>query len=79
MFKFLLIVVLISYLIYKVGGFLFKMFFMSLYQQQRQSNQRQTETKKEGNVNIEYPSKDSKSNSKGFEGGEYVDYEEIRD
>lgn len=52
---------------------------MSLSQQQRQSNQRQTKTKKEGNVNIEYPTKDSKRNSKGFEGGEYVDYEEIKD
>lgn len=69
-----------SYLLYKIGGFLFKMFFMSLSQQQRQSTHRQTRTSRDGNVNIDYTSKKSSGkDDKGFKGGEYVDYEEIKD
>jgi flagellar basal body-associated protein FliL len=79
MIKFLLIIFLIGYLVFKVGGFVFRMFFLSLSKQQRQPSQRQTKTAKGENVNIEYPTHESKTNSKGFEGGEYVDFEELKD
>jgi len=80
MIKFLLIVFLVSYLLYKVGGFLFRMFFISLTQQQRTSaNQKQTKTSRNGNVDIQFANDQKKRSNKGFEGGEYVDYEEVKD
>ena len=31
-----------------------------------------------GNVNIEYDPKDQKKKNKGYKGGDYVDYEEVK-
>lgn len=84
MLKFLIIIGLIAYVFYKVGGALFRMFFLGASQQARYQNQRYREQTQQsrkapgGNVNIDYvPQKEDKSN-KGFKGGDYVDYEEVK-
>ncbi|MEQ8472124.1 MAG: DUF4834 family protein [Marinoscillum sp.] len=83
MIKFLLIVVLFCYLLYRVGGFLFRMLFIGAQQQQRnqyQGNHQSNQSKKApgSNLNIDHiPQKDQK-NQKDFNGGEYVDFEEVK-
>lgn len=66
MFKFLLILGLILYVIYKIGTLFFKAGAAS--QQFRNQNQ---------NPNFNNPNNQQKKN-KNFKGGEYVDYEEIK-
>ena len=69
MFKFLLIMALIVYILSKVGGFFFKVGAAS---QQRQYQQR-----KEGSINVDsVPKKDKKSTN--VKGGDYIDYEEVK-
>ncbi|MBV6645659.1 MAG: hypothetical protein KI790_09430 [Cyclobacteriaceae bacterium] len=82
MIKFLIICFLISYLFFKVGGYIFKMFFLgaSGYQQQRTSNSQYQDRKRpvDGNLNIDHMPKQKQSGKqKGFEGGDYVDFEEV--
>jgi len=67
MFKFLLILSIIAYLIFKIGGFFFKAGAAS--QQFRQQPPRP-----QNSVNTN--SKDKKSSH--IKGGEYVDYEEVK-
>jgi hypothetical protein len=86
MIKFLLITFLICYLIYKLGGFLLKYFFISLgnkmqdsqsFQQSSHSYQNRRSTN--GDVDIDYiPKNGQPKKTKDFKGGEYVDYEEIK-
>lgn len=79
MFKFLVIVFLIGFLLTKVLGLFFRVLAGGStsrpnqrgYQQQYQSGR-----SKDGNVNIDYVPNGSKA-PKNFKGGEYVDYEEI--
>ena len=86
MLKFLLILFLIGYVLFKFSGFIVKFLFANAYKQQQQfqRNQRSNTTghskrPADGNVNIDYVPKGSeKPGSKpGFKGGEYVDYEEV--
>lgn len=88
MLKFLIILVLIIYLLYRVGGFLFRLFFLnaSEYQQQQQQQRRtgsydhHSDKRKapDSNLNIDYVPRDSKGKKiDGYKGGEYVDYEEV--
>ena len=74
MFKFLLYIGFIFFLIY---WFLILPFKPSV----ERGKQQQQPRRKPGNdkIHIDYnPDKDKKS-SKGYDGGEYVDYEEIKD
>jgi hypothetical protein len=89
MLKFLLILFLIGYIIFKVSGFLFKTLFYKAYQQQQA--QRAAGTGKrpqangyarkpaDGNVQIDHvPQPATKEKTKPeFDGGDYVDYEEL--
>ncbi|MFH6984940.1 DUF4834 family protein [Marinoscillum sp. 108] len=85
MLKFLLIIALISYLIYRVGGFLFKILFLGA-QQQRQQYQSTGQTHQQharrraagSNLDIDYVPGDRKNEKKDFRGGDYVDYEEVK-
>lgn len=89
MLKFILFIILFIYVAYKVSGFILKIYdtllgrrdihnrgknFGSGYR--RQKHRQPTN----GNVNIDYiPEEDQKERaSKGFKGGEYVDYEEVK-
>jgi hypothetical protein len=67
MFKFLLIVGLILYVIYKIGTLFFRAGAAS--QQFRNPNR---------NQNFNQPNNQQEKKGKNFKGGEYVDYEEIK-
>lgn len=79
MFKFLLIVFLISYVIYRVGGFFFKI--LTLGGSGQRPRQNQPPKRPPGtNLNVDYAPNSKKGQNKGdFKGGEYVDYEEVKD
>jgi len=68
MFRFLLILSIIGYLIYKIGGFFFRAGAAS--QQIRQKS-----PKPQNSVHTD-PAKDKKNGH--IKGGEYVDYEEVK-
>ncbi len=77
MLKFFLILFLIAYCIYKVGGFLFKSFFVQQQAQRPFEETTHRQKPADGNVYVENPPKRSPKKDKQFDGGEYVDYEEV--
>ena len=82
MLKFLIIIFLAGYIFYKVGGLLFRSLFGTLNNGQYSRGNFQGRTSnntkpKDGNVNIDYIPDDQK-NRKNFDGGEYVDYEDVK-
>lgn len=84
MLKFLLITFLIAYLLFKIGGYLFRIFFWSLggkMQNGQFNNNRETSNMRppNSNVDIDYvPQNGKKTKEKEFKGGEYVDFEEVK-
>jgi len=68
MFKVILIFVLFIYAVYRVGGFIIKILSFG-------SDGSQKRTPRNGNVHVD---SNPKENKKSFEGGEYVDYEEVK-
>lgn len=83
MLKFLLIIFLVGYVVFKVGGFIFKLFLSGLSNGQRQGNfnsqSQQPKRKAPGSdLNIDHVPTDPKSQGKSPGDGEYVDYEEIK-
>ena len=76
MIKFLLIIGFTLYLIYKIGGLLFKVLFTGLTQSKRSSYSRgwRKHSVPGSNVNIQHIPKKSKD----FKGGDYIDYEEVK-
>lgn len=81
MVKFLLIIFLVSYLVYKVGGFFFKMLVIKTVQnqQKQQDPPRQAKRPSGGNVNIDYMPNGKSDQNTSSKGGEYVDFEEVKD
>lgn len=74
MLKFLLILSLFVFIVFKIGGFLFRLAAGS----SPQHPYRQTRTKpSDGNVHVDYVPGEKKSKG-NFKGGEYVDYEEVK-
>jgi fructose-specific component phosphotransferase system IIB-like protein len=78
MIKFLLIIIAFFYILSKVGGFIFRTLFGAAAQQ---AQQQRTHTKKpsDGNVQIDHAPKNEDKSSKNFKGGDYVDFEEVKD
>lgn len=86
MWKLLLIIILVGFLLSKVFGFFFRVLLgnsaadrangKAHQNQQYQNNSRKSA---DGNVNIDYVPKngEAKEAPKAFKGGEYVDYEEV--
>ena len=71
--KFILFAVVIYYILRKVGGLMYR-----IMGGKPPVNTRQ-QYKRKGEVNVEYdPRKKNKKFDSDFEGGEYVDYEEIK-
>ncbi len=67
MTRFLLILALVGYVLYKVGGIFFKA---------GASSQQPRQQRPQGNVNVDsVPKKDKDGHIKG---GEYIDYEEVK-
>lgn len=71
MLKFLIVVGLITYLVYKIGGMFYRAGAAS--QQYRQPPRRP-----EGSVNVDSNQKDHKRRNGTVKGGDYVDYEEVK-
>ena len=76
MIKFLFIIGFTLYLVYKIGGLLFKILFMGLRQSKRSSYSRgwRKHSVPDSNVNIQHIPKKSKD----FKGGDYIDYEGVK-
>lgn len=84
MLKFLLILALILYVIYRVGGFFFRVLFAkTIYEQARASQQRQQQARysrpaPNGNVKIDYVPDKQQGKKGDNRAGEYIDFEEVK-
>lgn len=79
MAKGLLIFAIVSYLLYKVGKYLFRFLFLIAGKEGNphiRSSQQSRKRPTDGNVYIDKEPPKGSSN-KNFNGGEYVDYEEL--
>lgn len=85
MFRFLLIAFLVGWLFFKVFSFFIRVFVggagQKAYQNQQRQYNHQNSQRRTGDVHIDYiPQKEEKEKQrKDFKGGEYVDYEEVKD
>lgn len=80
MFKILFVIFLVIAFVPPVRRFLFWLVVgrQLTKEQKRQNRQREKhQRKQEGEINVDFVPRDSKG--KGFEGGQYVDYEEVKD
>jgi hypothetical protein len=80
MFKFLIILFLIGYLFFKIGGFLFRLFLgrTAKAAQERQYQQNNKGRKTKDGIHIDHiPNQKGKRTGGNFKGGEYVDYEDV--
>ncbi len=89
--KFIIITIIVVYLIRKVGGYFLRLFLgkqMEAFQQQQkqqfsqfQQQQRQQQNHREGEIHVDYVPKQKTTTKKSsdFNGGEYIDYEEVKD
>lgn len=73
MLKFLLIILLFIYLSFRIGGYLLRLLLGGNNPDQNRQEYRKTRPR-DGNVDVvDAP----KKGGKGYDGGEYVDYEEV--
>ena len=77
MLKFLLIIFLFFFILFRFGGFLLKMLGGPSRQNQTKGRAGRRYTPPGGNVSVDYEPKKEKK-KKDFEGGEYVDYEDLK-
>jgi len=79
MLKILAILFVVSYLTYKVGGFLMRALYFTLGQDPNKRNFKGKSKKSpDGSLNIDYVPKNKSTDNKDFKGGDYVDYEEVK-
>ena len=82
MLKFLIIIFLVGYVLYKAGSVIFRVLSGNLNNGQYsrgnfQGQGNRPPHNRKGDINIDYVP-DDKKNKKDFDGGEYVDYEELK-
>jgi hypothetical protein len=78
MLKFLIISILFFYVLVKGIGLIFRLLgFPNSSQYHGQQGQRRSEHTRKGKVNVDYVPKQSRKEH--LKGGEYIDYEEIKD
>jgi hypothetical protein len=80
MLKFIIILVFITYLFFKLGGFILKTVYMILGGGSAAPRQEKSYYRRpaDGNVNVDYvPNSQQKGSNPSPGKGEYVDYEEI--
>ncbi len=75
MLKFLLIIFIVGYFLYRVGGVLFKILSLGGSSYEKQSR---TTPKRPPGSNVDVDFVPQKGDKKDFKGGEYVDYEELK-
>lgn len=80
LFKILLIAFIFFFLLFRVGGFFLRLLFGSFSTPRHHQSASQNSRKpKDGNVNIDHVPNDQEKKKPGnFDGGEYVDYEEVK-
>jgi len=83
MFKFIIILALIFYILPKLIKWALKGFIVTqvnkVQQDMRQSQKAyQSQQKREGEIDIDFVPKKNEKKSENFGGGEYVDYEEVK-
>ncbi|SNT18660.1 protein of unknown function [Ekhidna lutea] len=84
MLKIIIILILIGYVFYKVTSFLFNGLFSGFTRHQQfggseHTTNRSYSRKAPGsNLNIDTNPQTRSKNDKGYHGGEYVDYEEVK-
>lgn len=78
MFKVLIIIFVFFFVLSKIGGFIFRTLFGAAAQR---TQQQEPTTRKpaSGNVHIDYAPKQGEKSPKNFKGGDYVDFEEIKE
>jgi len=79
--KFLFILILIIYVFYKTAGFLFKIVFGNLRSDPGSFQRRQQHYSKkapDSNLSIDRIPQDKSNKNSGYNGGEYVDFEEVK-
>ncbi len=78
MFKYILIAFLLIAFVPAIRRFLFELLVGNQIakQQKRYNDMMEKERGKEGDIKVKTPPTNTKS--KGFEGGQYVDYEEVK-
>jgi len=80
MIKFLLIIFVFFFVLSKIGGFVFRTLFGAAAQRsQQQQNQQSTRRPTDGNVQIDYVPKKEEKLPKNFKGGDFVDFEEVKE
>lgn len=79
LFKFLLFIFIFFFIIKKVGGFVLRVLFGAAAQQAHQQQRTQTRKPAEGSVHIDYTPNDKEKSTKDFKGGDYVDFEEVKE
>lgn len=78
MIKFLLIAVLVIYSFYRVANFLFKFVYGGFGKDQFNSTKYNNKRTSEGKVNVDRSPQSAQGKKNGYQGGEYVDYEEVK-
>ncbi len=79
MLKILAILFVVSYLTYKVGGFLMRALYFTLGQDPNKRNfQGKSKKSPDGSLNIDYVPKNKSTGNKDIKGGDYVDFEEVK-
>jgi len=76
---------LVGYIVFRVGGFIFRLFLSGLGNSQRQGNFNSRTYKDQpkkrapgSNLNIDHVPNDQRGRGKKYDGGEYVDYEDVK-
>lgn len=78
MIKFLLIAILVIYSFYRVASFLFKFLFGGFARDQYNSTQYRQKKAPNSNLNVDRVPKTEAERKGDFQGGDYVDFEEIK-
>jgi len=76
--KYILIFLIVTYLIRRVGAFFTTLFFGDQKERYRQDYRANEYNKSHGDQKIKIFRKPQQKEEKHFKGGEYVDYEEIK-
>lgn len=77
LFKYILILIVVLYLINKVGKFFYQLFLGSTKESRQNQSRFKTSSQSEERTNDIHVESKKSQNSKNFKAGEYVDYEEI--
>lgn len=75
--KFILYTIVILYVLYKLNKFFVRFYFTKFVNNQQRANNYTQPNRKEGQINVEYLSKEKNKHTSGNK-GDYVDYEVVK-